>query len=175
MSAALTLFRCKDCIFVFMDSPRSGARHRALAIVDSVCVELDYVHRADHTTLDKFRFFLYQESIIIYFCRTRHSGAALCKQLYRSSTTRLGRVDSGPPHQLHLRHVDSGPPHQLHLRCIDTSPPRRHQSAASSVIIRHDDSGPPHRIQASITSTPGYGSRQQTPKILRASPSASTL
>jgi hypothetical protein len=70
MSDASTPVRHKDCIFVFIDLPHLGTFHRALAVVDSVCVKLDYIHRADHATLDKAKFFLYQESIIIYFCRT---------------------------------------------------------------------------------------------------------
>jgi hypothetical protein len=58
-----------------MGSPRSGTRYRALAVVDYVCFDLDRVYVAPN----KAKFFLYQESIIIYFCRTRYSGAALCK------------------------------------------------------------------------------------------------
>jgi hypothetical protein len=36
-------------------------------------------HGRIYAALDKAKFFLNSESIIIYFCRTRHSGAALCK------------------------------------------------------------------------------------------------
>jgi hypothetical protein len=49
-SIVTAILRHKDYIVVFMDSPRSGARHRALTVVDTVCVDLD---RADHAAPDK--------------------------------------------------------------------------------------------------------------------------
>jgi hypothetical protein len=39
-----------DCIAVFMDSPCTGDRYRILAVIDTVCIDLD---RADHAALDK--------------------------------------------------------------------------------------------------------------------------
>jgi hypothetical protein len=58
-----------------MDSPHSGAHHRALTIVDSVYIDFD---RADYVAPDKAKFPL--SSIDYYlFLLYRYSGAALCK------------------------------------------------------------------------------------------------
>jgi hypothetical protein len=46
MSAMSTLVRRKDCIIVFMDLPHLGARHHALAVVDSVYIDLDRANQA---------------------------------------------------------------------------------------------------------------------------------
>jgi hypothetical protein len=51
-------------------------------------------HGRIYAALDKAKFFLNPELIIIYFCRTQHSGAVPWKlTLHRASTTCFSRID----------------------------------------------------------------------------------
>jgi hypothetical protein len=56
---------------------------------------LDHGHI--YAALDKAKFFLNLESIIIYFCHTRHSGAALSTLNLQVIDMRIGRVKYNPP------------------------------------------------------------------------------
>jgi hypothetical protein len=61
----------KDCIVVFMDLPRSGAHHRALAVVDSVCIDLN---RADHAAPDKTKCFSIKSRLFFTFATPETQG-----------------------------------------------------------------------------------------------------
>jgi hypothetical protein len=112
-----------------------------------------------------------------------------CRLRSAASTTILRRVDSGPPRRIHksaasttiLRRVDSGPSRRIHasaastpVHCVEYFFDYRilAQMRLATLggftlkICIYSDSG---------ALTKGYGSRQQTTEILRASPSASTL
>jgi hypothetical protein len=119
----------------------------------SVCIDYIRVYHdhADYVHVYQDRAYSKKAKCLVDFCfyfrYTRYSGAMLCKlTLYRSSTTRLGRIGytstastTCAPHRLHLRLVESGPLHRLHHRRVDSGPP--HQ-----LHVRHVDSGPMRRI-----------------------------
>jgi hypothetical protein len=124
--------------------------------------------------------------------RRLRSAASTTRSLHRlrsaSSTTILCRVDYGPPRQIHasaasttiLRRVDSGPPRRIHASAASTPIHRVEYIFDYRVLtqMRLATLGG-FALKICIYShsralTKGYGSRQQTTEILRASPSAST-
>jgi hypothetical protein len=184
-SAASTLIHCKDYIVIFMDSSCSRAQHRALAIIDSVCIDLDH---ADHATPDKSQVIPYQELVFVLLSPHPVLGG------YAMQANITQGIDYAlRPHRLHLRRVDSGPLCQIQSSAVSTLVSRveyisayrrlaqtrlpRPGGFALKKILRPTLGG--FTLKMCIYShsgalTKGYGSRQQIAKILRASPSAST-
>jgi hypothetical protein len=72
-SAVFNPVRRKDYIVIFMDSPRSGARHRALAVVDSVCID----HNRAYATPDKDKFSSTKSPLLFTFVAPDTQGLRL--------------------------------------------------------------------------------------------------
>jgi hypothetical protein len=119
--------------------------HRALAIVDSVCIDHDRAYAAP----DKAKFFSIKSRLLFLLLHPILGGYAM-QDIFAGHQLHDRRVDFGPPHRLQfsaaltpvhrveyrpplhrlqsvvltsVHRVDSGPPHRLHLCCIDSSPP----------------------------------------------------
>jgi hypothetical protein len=90
----------------------SGARYRALAVINSVCIDYFYVYY-DHVnaTPDKAKFFSINSRFLFLLLPHLILGGSARQANFTGHQLHMRRVDSGPPYRLHMRRIDSGPPH----------------------------------------------------------------